>query len=317
MSFTTTTGYNDIQHFSDVVVDQWQIKFDSLVAAGAGQYNDFLTEITTDGLGAHIPFINKWEKLDEVELNEPLTEVDTIPLSLNADFGRKGKILRISKTNWMNPSAQSRMMTQINTLVAEAAYSRARAIARVWNDGEVIPSYDAGKAVFATDHNLGHGPDFSNYLIDNPLTPEGYSRAKAALKNVPLGPDGDGLPGDLWEFTLVVPNSLEFTAKTLLNQGLLPAGSYANTVGNVLQSDAKLIISPLLDDPNDWILIATLAGIKPFACIKAENSNPSLIPLIEEWMEHVYNLNWYKWKLDLFEQIETVHYYQMVKNTAS
>jgi hypothetical protein len=314
---TVTNGYSDIQEFSDVITTDFQVKFESAINQGAALYNDLLTVVTSDGLGAHIPFIDHWEGLDDIELNEQPTSVTTVPISLNENFGRKAKMLQISATSWMNPGLQSLMTTQINALAAEAAYSRGRSIAAILNDGETVPSYDIGQGVFSQTHSL-NGVTFSNLLIGNPLTPDGFQAARTVLETVPLGPEGDGLPvSDMLDYTIVIPPALRFTAETLFNQGLLPAGSYANTVGNVLKSAAKIIVSPLLDDPNDWYLIATLAGIKPFVTVRAANSNPALIPLLDETMPHVYELNLYRWVLNLFEETHAVHYYQMVKCTNS
>src|SRR5690242_6749626 len=98
---TVKTGYSTIQEFSDAITDLWQVKFGSLIAEGAAQYQEYTKVVPTEGYGARIRFIDTWQKLDDVEKNQDLNIVTTIPTMLTENFGRKGKILQISTYDWM------------------------------------------------------------------------------------------------------------------------------------------------------------------------------------------------------------------------
>jgi hypothetical protein len=321
---TVNQGFTSIQEFSDVITEKWQINFDQALAAADSLIGDLYEIVDTPGTGAHISFINGVQaQLEELGDTEGLTYQTISATTVTENWVRKGKGLMISRSKWNNPTSQRLFQKQLDSLVQLVGYSRFQRIVEIFNNGETIPSYDTGQAIFSTTHSL-NGITFSNLLANNPLTPEGFNAARAVIQSVPLGPSADGqgfagLPATEMQLELKVfaPSALQLTLETLLNQGLLPAGSYANTVGNVLKDAAKYVITDMLTDPNDWIMVATMTAVKPFAVVRQESSSSALVPLIADDNEMVASNNVYRWALNMFEQLYMIHWYLAVKSTAA
>lgn len=131
-----------------------------------------------------------------------------------------------------------------------------------------------GKAFFATDHPINveagsSGGTYSNLETSFPLTLANFQTAKTRMRTF-KGADGRsvGSRGNL----LVVPPSLEGTARTILQSQYYPKLADGATLGNgdvamvenVWKGTAELlVIDELEDNPVDWYLLDTRKAIKP------------------------------------------------------
>ncbi len=148
-----------------------------------------------------------------------------------------------------------------------------------WPDDVVAAKFLAnpicfdGKAFFADDHpvNLDGDPadDYSNLETSFPLNYANLAAARARMRSF-KGADGRfiGSRGTL----LVVPPSLELTAKTLLHSSYYPAladgaslgdGDVAFTQNMLAGSAEMLVIDDLEENPEDWYLLDTSKPIMP------------------------------------------------------
>jgi len=83
------------------------------------------------------------------------------------------------------------------------------------------------------------------------LSEESLSEAITAMK---YQTSENGSPLSIRPGYLVVPPELEFTAKKLIRSALVP-GSGDNDI-NVLKGIVDVLVEPLLDDPDNWYLVA-------------------------------------------------------------
>lgn len=130
-----------------------------------------------------------------------------------------------------------------------------------------------GKAFFADDHpvNLddsGAGT-YDNLMAASPLNLANYGAAKTRMRQFK---GADGRPIGSRGTLLVVPPSLEETAKTILNSQYYPklvdggtlATSGVGMVENQWRGSAELLVIDELEvAPGDWYLLDTRKAIKP------------------------------------------------------
>ena len=101
-----------------------------------------------------------------------------------------------------------------------------------------------------------------------------------------------GNPLNITPGFLVVPPELEFTAKKLVNSTLVPGSGYNDI--NVLHGIVEVLVEPLLDDTNNWYLVADPSSI---ATVELGFLNGKQTPdiLMREDFEH--EVLWYKARL--------------------
>lgn len=309
------TDFNTIVELSQLVTTQWQIKYDELIKKDAAQSNFLTTEIVTKQTGVHIPFINTWKGLDKLPLYANLTYETSVAQYVDKVIARYAKGLQIGRFDWADPSAQSILMTQLNGLVAEAAWRRTQAIfdALVNGDTSSVTVYDevsASKNLFANDHTL-NGYTFDNLLGSMSLTGANFQTVKNTFSKIPLGPGGKYLPVSGAKYYLVVPPALEISAKNILNSSTIYESNIV--ADNPYKMAAEVIVSNLLTDETDWYMIMTMPGITPFATVRHVDSNAALLPFIADTDKNVVEQNMYLWALQIIEETYPIHYYQMIK----
>jgi len=117
--------------------------------------------------------------------------------------------------------------------------------------------YD-GKSFFAANHAEGKSGVQSNRGTAA-LSAAAYAAARAAMMQFK---DDQGKPMGVIPDTLVVPPSLEETARQILNSDYYPAPSMEH-VGNPWKGSARLVVSPYLTDADDWFLLCTSRAVRP------------------------------------------------------
>lgn len=300
----------DIVQLSTIVETRFQTKFAAAIKSAAQLGNLLSTEITTKQRGANIPFINKWEGLENIALNGNPTGVNLLAEYTYKEIERYARFIGISVYDWHDPAVQSILMQQLDALVAEASWRRTRAIANALVNGNVdVTSYD-DKNIFANDHDI-NGNTFDN-LLAGALDADNYNSAKQVLRQIPLGPNGTYLPTEGAKFHLVIPPALEKDAKLLLRSTTIYEDN--KVADNPFLQDAQLHVNSLLTDVDDWYLIMDVHGLKPFATIKHVTSKPALEPFISTRDVNVRDNKEYRWYCDMTEETYPIHYYLMVKS---
>ena len=307
-------GFESIVELSDAVISEFSIRYSEAIQGEANKLNFLTKEIVTNTEAVNIPFINRWDQLDELELHGDIDYSTVTGEYINRRIKRFGKGLNISKFSWEAPESQSILMTRLDALVAEAAFLRSRRIAYNLNNGDsIITAYD-GQNLFSNTHTL-NGITFDNLLAGNTLDATGFNNAREVLKTVPLGKDGSYLPTEMATFYIVIPSALEELARLTLANDYIYEDNKTST--NPWKGAAEMVVSSLLTDPNDWYLLMTLPGISPFATIKHNTSSASLIAHVSESDPNVEKNAYYEWTCQVFEETYPVHFYQMVKCTNS
>lgn len=104
-------------------------------------------------------------------------------------------------------------------------------------------AYD-GTAVFSTTHNN---------LLTEALSEQALQDAITKLR---LQSDPNGLRIGLTPRWLLIPAQLEFTARRILNSGVIYQPGTGVGSANVVQGIVDYIVDEYLTDPNDWYLLA-------------------------------------------------------------
>lgn len=178
---------------------------------------------------------------------------------------------------------------------------------RVWPDKLITSILEAGttnttfdgqpffSAAHPLDASVAGGAVQSNLFNTanggtRPLTAPnlGYvTTAVRSLKGADNNPLGIGA-----RISLMVPPALEWTARTILNTGMIAptaasAGNAANiAVTNVYQGAADLIVNPWLTSATAWYVMATDVPIKPF--IFQRRTDPEFTALTANDDENVF-----------------------------
>lgn len=141
----------------------------------------------------------------------------------------------------------------------------------VATDGKI---YD-NKAWFATDHPQDDGASttYSNITASSALT---AANLQTHLQTVRFtnAKDGRGNQITVMPDRLIVPPSLEYTARVLLNSAQLP-GSANNDI-NAVQGALQLVVNPYLSDDSDaWWIGSSTMGLK---VVHTGVATPEVIP---------------------------------------
>jgi len=144
--------------------------------------------------------------------------------------------------------------------------------ARIFPDelvfGDLLPNgftklaYD-GQYFFDTDHPVGKTGGTQSNRGTAALSATSYEAARSALRKMK---DDFGRPvNQALNLILVVPAELEGTAKKILEAETVNGGDTNTNAGT-----AKILVSPWLEDANNWYLVNTAGVIKPFVVQERE-----------------------------------------------
>lgn len=150
-----------------------------------------------------------------------------------------------------------------------------------------------GQAFFATTHPDGNGGTYSNKGT-TALSAAAYAVARAQMMGLK---DDGGESLDIMPDLLVVPPSLEETARLIINADTIPnaAGTAAET--NVWKGSARILVVPRLTDANDWYLLDTSKVLKAF--IWQTRKEPQLVAKVSLTDDNVFSRNEFIWGVDL------------------
>jgi phage major head subunit gpT-like protein len=160
-----------------------------------------------------------------------------------------------------------------DSLAYETAMWPEQLLTSVLESGGTLTTYD-GQPFFSAAHPLGDGSATVQANLFN--TASGTARPLSAANfaavlqagNQLKGADGTPIAGR-GNPTLMVPSALEWTARTILQTGLVAptagvGGNAANAaVNNVLAGAADLIVNPWLTSSTAWYLFYMAGGFKP------------------------------------------------------
>jgi phage major head subunit gpT-like protein len=155
---------------------------------------------------------------------------------------------------------------RIAELAQRAATHKDFLLSQLFSEGETTGlSYD-GVTFFNTDHVSGQSGAQSNLLTadasdtDAPTTEEFKHALRQAIATMLAFKDDQGEPMmlDTSGLVCVVPPNLMFAALETVNATLVGSTS------NVMQSAARVVSMPWLDDPAKWYLVKTNGVIRPF-----------------------------------------------------
>lgn len=166
-------------------------------------------------------------------------------------------------------------------------------IANLLLNGEALPGTD-GQNHFDTDHAVNPKKSSmgfqANYIASGkPLTADNFAFVRAKM----MGLKGeDGKPLKVRPTALVVPPSLEVTAKQIVNMTTVVQGG-----SNVLLGMAKVIvIDDLEEEPDAWYLMDTRRPIKPF--VFQQRKAPNFVALTSLTDPNVVHYDDYIWGVD-------------------
>ena len=289
----------------------------------AGDFADKLTMVMpVKQTGIRLPFINEWQTLEKTELNAAPTYSTVLAKYIELDIAKYTKALEISVYNWTDDSARALFMSQLDAVVAEGAWRRMRAVINALRLGDTDTTYTMydDELLFSTSHYINDpSVTFSN-LLTGTLNSTNIQAGLDVLNTIPMGDDGTYLPMMGAQYYVIYPPQLRRQATLTLNENYYFDPS-VNTTGvpvkNPYQNIAISYETNLLQDPNDWYMIAMLPGIKPFCTPRHVSSKDALIPLVSDRDLNVIENDMYRWIYKKVEETHPVHYYQFVKFTNS
>jgi phage major head subunit gpT-like protein len=296
------------------VTTAYQIEFDKTLSQ-LQDFNDMTMEIPTDSLEAKVVFTNHWNGLEQIEFNENVPQTSVTGEIYTIYARRYAKSVWVPKYDYKSPSSQAIIMNNVRAMAREASVQRARRIAYILANGDstAVQTYDSVN-LFSDSHTL-NGVTWDN-LQAGALSASTFETAKQKLRQIPLGPGGSYLPTENANFWLIVPPALEKDARLILNNQYL-YDQTGNSTGvpatNPYANAAKLVVSSLLTDSNDWYMILDLPSIKPFATVRSADSTGALVSIMGENDKDVANLQIYQWFVNLIEETYPIHYYLMIK----
>lgn len=183
-------------------------------------------------------------------------------------------------------------LPEINAMGEAGASLANDAIAAALLAATTTTGYD-GQAFFNASHpintDISGGTTYSNLdASGKALTPANYADVRRRM--IALNAE-DGKPLNIRPNLLIVPPSLEMTAKQIVESDLVvnAFGINAATGGsrNVLMNTAQVLVIPELESqPTAWYLACTTKGIKPF--IWQERKAPKFVALDKEDDENVF-----------------------------
>ena len=151
-----------------------------------------------------------------------------------------------------------------------------------------------GLPLFDNAHPRG-GVTFDN-LLAGALSATTFQAARTAMMRFPSD-EGAALPMRGVPTDLLVPPDLEYTARSLMNNTVLPGGN--NSEINTIQGMANIKVDALFTDVNDWYLIMNKTGqMKPFTYLKHSlDGDPATRVFDNDDMADIYHNEEFKWEL--------------------
>jgi hypothetical protein len=164
-------------------------------------------------------------------------------------------------------------MMEIDSIARAAAYlGRDRVISRLINgDSSAVLMYDANN-FFSNTHPIG-AFNYDN-LMSGVLNSANFQLARTAQMQFV---NKNNRVMNLQANKLIVPPSLEYTAKELMNGALIAVASSAGVFGSVpnqLVNIADVITVAEMTDVNDWYLTCTQYSPKPFVHVAKKGWSP-------------------------------------------
>lgn len=217
-------------------------------------YPNIVTEVPSSGpkedyswLGA-LPTMQEWK--DE-RIPRGLTEHDfTIS---NKDW----EVTIAVDRNVIEDDQYGQIKVRIEAMAQEAHRHIDQLVFELLTGGFANKCYD-GKSFFATNHKEGDSGTQSNKGSDA-LSATSFGTARAAMMKFK---DEKGRVMGVAPDTLIVPPALEETARQILNGDYYPETGYEH-IANPWKGSAGLIISPYLEDDDDWFLLSTTNAVRP------------------------------------------------------
>jgi phage major head subunit gpT-like protein len=122
-------------------------------------------------------------------------------------------------------------------------------------------------------------------LGTTPLTLESYIAARTQMMTLK---DAYGKPLGLLPALLVVPPSLEATARRILKADILveTSGQTQTFLSNVYKNSAELLVVPSLENPTAWYLLDVSRAIKPL--IFQERKKAEFVSIVDPKDESVF-----------------------------
>lgn len=125
----------------------------------------------------------------------------------------------------------------------------------IWNNGTATTNHTTGTglAIFSNSHTRLGGGTWSNLLT--PSADLSATSLQNAIDNLEDTTDSRGKHQRIKAVKLMVPTSLSWKAKELLNSGYDPESSN-NAINAIKERNLQLIVNPWLTDTDAWSLIA-------------------------------------------------------------
>lgn len=181
----------------------------------------------------------------------------------DADDGRIEGFIREAAASWgegvrMTEEAACARLFNKGALSAGDAPAFDGTVPGVVQDPSPKFIYD-GKPFFATDHASLAGSTYANLTASLPLTVANLETAWGAITNTNARNERDE-PVRIAPNVLLVPQELEFTAKTILRSVLLP-GSPNNDI-NPVSELLEPVVWRYLEDTDGWFVGASKRGLR-------------------------------------------------------
>lgn len=211
-------------------------------------------------IGGFKPWTDK-EEGDEVTFQDPVSGHEIV-------YSHKAFSSAFRVTREMHDDELYNQINKLPKNLARAGRTKvetdAATVLNAGFDGVTRPIYD-GKALFANDHALKGGGTASN-LATGALTD---ANLKIAIKQLHDIPDEVGNKIAYTPDKLIVPRSLEFVAKEIVNSNQ-KAGSNYNDI-NTIKGALEVIVYDYLTDDDAWFVMdSSIAQLNYFWRVKPE-----------------------------------------------
>lgn len=154
-----------------------------------------------------------------------------------------------------------------------------------------------GQAFFSTTHPDNAGGTYSNKGT-TALSAASFAAAMEQMQQ--LKDDGGEILSvfdDSSKIFLVVPASLQETARLILNADFIPNAAGTATQSNVWKGAANLLVVPRLADTNNWYLLDVSRPLRAF--IWQERKPAQLVAKTSLTDDNVFTRNEFIWGVDL------------------
>lgn len=307
----------------DAAFYAFDLRFRTAMKRRENWWSKVATEVMSGGAEMRYPWITGLsglrEWVGERVVDALSTRIQIIP---NKDFEKTVKIPR----NAYLDDQIGLYGGQVDELGYQAMKWPDDLMASAIQAGSAVATYD-GQGFFDTDHpqNLDNPSSAvqSNLLINTPLTADNYNIARTTMRSWLT--DGGGRPMGVKPTILMVPPQLEKTAKDIIAGNVLAslvknvAGSEnvaAVAIDNTLKGTAEVVVvDELGNKPDDWFLLDTSRGVKPF--IFQNRQAPNLVSLTQQNDRNVFFHKEYIYGVDTRGNVGYGPWFLALKATAN